>query len=193
MSSREEILKAVKENTHANNPMPNLAMENPIIFDNKVERFIEINKIVGGTTHVLQEGESIDDVIKKNFPDAKRIGSNLPFVKCATFNPDDLAKSQELDGTDLGIVQGKVGVAENAAIWIPQEIKHKALFFISEGLVILLEKKNLLNNMHEAYKWLDDKKYEFGVFMSGPSKTADIEQALVFGAHGPRQVLVILM
>lgn len=193
MSSREEILNRIKQNTKANNPMPSLVMESPLTFNDKVQKFIEVNKMVGGMTHVLTDGESIDDVIQKTFPDAKRIGSNLPNINCATFNPDDLAKSQDLDGTDLGIVKGKIGVVENATIWISQEVKHKSLFFISEALVVLLEKEKLVNNMHEAYKWLDGKEYEFGVFMSGPSKTADIEQALVFGAHGPRQVLVILI
>lgn len=192
MSSREEILKKVRENTKADEKMPSLVIETPITYEDKIGKFTEIMKAAGGMTYVLKDGESIDDVIMKQFSDAKRIGSNLPYIKCATFNPDDLKESPELDGTDLGIVEGKIGIAENAAVWIPQEVKHKALFFISESLVIVLDKKNLMNNMHEAYKWLDGKEYEFGVFMSGPSKTADIEQALVFGAHGPRQVLVIL-
>lgn len=193
MSSREDILKNIKRNTKAHDEMPSLVMDNPITFEDKLNKFIEVNKVVGGMSHLLKETETIDEVIRNYFPDAKKIGSNLAEVGCATFNPDDLETAQELDGTDLGIVMGEVGVAENATIWIPQRVKHKALFFISEGLVILLKKENLINNMHEAYKWIDDKTYDFGVFMSGPSKTADIEQALVFGAHGPRKVLVILI
>lgn len=193
MSSRDEILKRIKENTKANEPMPNLEMENPIHYEDKIAQFINVHKAAGGMTHVLQEGESIDEVIKKEFPEAKTIASNLPMIKCATFNPDDIEIAQDLNGTDLGIVMGKIGVAENAAVWLPQEVKHRILYFISEALVILLDRNNLKNNMHEAYHWLNGKEYGYGVFMSGPSKTADIEQALVFGAHGPRKVLVILM
>ena len=97
-----------------------------------------------------------------------------------------------MDGTDLAIVSGKIGVAENGAVWIEQDVKSRAVYFIAEKLVILLDKENIVSNMHEAYDKIDTGEYGFGVFISGPSKTADIEQALVMGAHGARDVMVIL-
>ena len=59
-------------------------------------------------------------------------------------------------------------------------------------LVILLDKGRIVNNMHEAYKRIHTGEYGFGTYISGPSKTADIEQALVMGAHGARDVMVII-
>ena len=85
-----------------------------------------------------------------------------------------------------------MGVAENGCIWIPQATKEKAAYFICEYLVIVMSRKNIVNNMHEAYKKIEFNDYGFGSFISGPSKTADIEQALVMGAQSARGVTVIL-
>ena len=109
-------------------------------------------------------------------------------------NPDTVAEANDLNGTDVAIVRGTVGVAENGCIWIPQTMKEKALLFISEYLVIVLDKKNVVNNMHGAYASIEmDPRYNFGTFISGPSKTADIEQALVIGAQAARGVTVVLV
>lgn len=113
----------------------------------------------------------------------------------------EVAEGRDLNGTDVGIIRGKFGVAENGCIWIPQQMKEKAVCFISENLVILLPKSQIVNNMHEAYARLskggDDTAqfddYGYGTFISGPSKTADIAQVLVMGAQAARSVTVLLL
>ena len=93
----------------------------------------------------------------------------------------------------MGVVKGVFGVAENACVWIPQTMVEKAVCFISENLVILLDKKQIVNNMHEAYKRIEFNDYGYGSFISGPSKTADIAQVLVMGAQAARSATVLLI
>lgn len=121
------------------------------------------------------------------YPDAKEIASNLPEITIATRNPDTVGRARDLNGTDVGVIRGKFGVAENGCVWIPQQMKEKAVCFISENLIILLPKSQIVNNMHEAYKRIEfDKTYDgYGTFISGPSKTADIAQVLVMGLRLP--------
>lgn len=138
--------------------------------------------------------ERIASIVRRTYPEARRIASNLPeAASCATFNPDELEDPRDLAGTDVAIVRGAFGVVENGAVWIPRAFRHKAMLFIPEALVILLDRKQIVCNMHEAYAREDFDTYDFGSFIAGPSKTADIEQALVIGAHGPRDVSVILL
>lgn len=194
MSSKEEILAKIRR--HANEQVryekPVLEYMKRITYTDKLEQFCAISRAVGGAAVVLGQGEDVNAVIRRTYPDAVRIASVLPEISCATFNPDMLDDPRELDGTDIAVVKGEIGVAENGAIWIPQEVKHKALYFISETLVILLDRNRIVDTMYDAYRELDVQQYGFGTFISGPSKTADIEQALVMGAHGARDVLVIL-
>lgn len=191
MSSKESILSRIRSHTGTRYEQPEIILD-AIHYEDKTGQFSESLKAAGGEAVVLQAGEDINELIRKHFPDAKRIASNLSEITCATFDPDSVSDPRELNNTDLAIVEGCFGVAENGAVWITQQVKHKALYFISTGLVILINKEDLVNNMHEAYKRVEGTDYKYGFFVSGPSKTADIEQALVFGAHGPMNVLVVL-
>ncbi len=144
----------------------------------------------------MHDGDDLNDLIRRAYPDAKVIASNLPGVK-ADLNPDTVAEAQELERVDVGVIEGCIGVAENACIWIPQTMKERAVCFASEQLVIVLHRDQIVHNMHEAYQLIADSKdyfreYKFGTFISGPSKTADIESALVYGAQAARGVTVVL-
>lgn len=192
MSSKDIILENLKKNAGQKYDMPDLDNFQAIQYDDLITQFVEISKAVGGNAVVLKEGDDINEVIKSLYPDAKTVASNLKDINFATINPDEVEKPHDLNGTDLGIVEGAFGVCENGCVWIPQTVKEKVIYFISEQLVIVIDKQNLVNNMYEAYQRIQFNDKGFGLFISGPSKTADIEQSLVVGAHGPKGSTVIL-
>jgi L-lactate dehydrogenase complex protein LldG len=101
-----------------------------------------------------------------------------------------------MDGLSLAEVEvleidGEFGVAENGAIWLTEEaMPHRVAPFICQHLVINVSK--IVPNMHAAYEELKKPSSSFGLFLAGPSKTADIEQSLVIGAHGARSLTVVI-
>jgi L-lactate dehydrogenase complex protein LldG len=100
--------------------------------------------------------------------------------------------NEELEKTKTVIVGGQFGVAENGAIWLDESnFINRLLPFVAEQLVIVLSKENIVGNMHGAYQQVNMDHTGFGVFISGPSKTADIEQSLVYGAHGAKMATII--
>ena len=195
MSNKDDILKKYRANVREKFDMPDLSDIKGITYPDPLVQFIKMTESVGGHVIEVKEGQDVNQLVKDLYPEAKEIASNLPEITIATRNPDTVGRARDLNGTDVGIIRGQFGVAENACVWIPQTMKEKAVCFISENLVILLPKSQIVNNMHEAYKRIEfDKEYDgYGTFISGPSKTADIAQVLVMGAQAARSATVLLL
>ena len=203
MASKEDILKKYRANVRERFDMPDLSDIRAITYPDPLLQFMNMTKSVGGNAIEVEKGRDINELIRELYPDAKEIASNLPEITIATRNPDEVGRARDLNGTDVGVIRGCFGVAENGCVWIPQQMKEKAVCFISENLVILLDKSQIVNNMHEAYRRLTERdpksgldmfdQYGYGTFISGPSKTADIAQVLVMGAQAARSATVLLL
>lgn len=201
---KEDLLNKLRKNTHVQYDMPEFKLQG-VKYEDTLKQFIAMTETVGGHVIEAQPGDDLNVLIHRAYPEARVFSTHLAGVeqeklqtavgeKVELRNPDTVAEANDLNGTDVGIVKGEVGVAENGCIWIPQTMKEKAVLFISEYLVILLDKQQVVDNMHDAYARIEmDPRFNFGTFISGPSKTADIEQALVMGAQAARGVTVILM
>ncbi|WP_194972360.1 LutC/YkgG family protein [Aquiflexum lacus] len=185
MSSRDSILSKIKAIPSEQKTLPEIP-DFELIGDLK-ELFIQ--SISGN------KGEVVDQAQLKDFLEINRftkiIDLSNSFQDLRTLQlPED---SHDLADIEVAIIQGQFGVAENGAIWLTDEnMGLRALPFITEHLVIVLDEKSLVDNMHTAYKKIGDQHSGFGLFIAGPSKTADIEQSLVIGAHGAKSLRVVL-
>lgn len=191
---RERILNAIKKNK------PELIALPEIDFDffsediNVVERFISNLQMVGGRVVQLNNLEDLDAEIKKVYPSAKNIVSWVNESQLTTISISKETSPHSLETIDLAIINAQFGVAENGAVWISEnDFIVRILPFITNDLVLILSKKDICLHMHEAYDRISNRDRNFGLFLSGPSKTADIEQCLVIGAQGAVSVTVFLI
>ena len=100
----------------------------------------------------------------------------------------------ELEKVERAYIKGTVAVAENGAVWVYEsQMKNRLLPFICQHLVLVVDRKDIVATMHDAYDKIKAGAEGFGVFIAGPSKTADIEQSLVIGAHGARSAKVYII
>lgn len=189
--NKEELLGKLRRNTMHQFDMPEVSIDG-IKYENTIEQFIETSHKVGSEVIEAKAGEDLNELIRKAYPEAQVLASNVKGIK-VDLNPDMVSEAQDLNGTDVGIVEGDIAVAENGCVWVPQTMKERVVCFVSENLVILVHRDKIVNNMHEAYRRIHMTEYGYGCFISGPSKTADIEQALVMGAQAARGVTVIIV
>lgn len=194
-SSRDVILKAVRSRPVPAAPLPG-RFSAGIRYDDPLQQFAGALAAVGGS--LIQTTELADAqgqlLATPAWSGAKKICSLVPGLGTSNVALDSIDDPHRLEDVDVAVLRGEFAVAENAAVWFPgQDLgRLRALPFITQHLVLVVPAHQIVHTMHEAYDRLRFDAAEFGVFISGPSKTADIEQSLVIGAHGPRSLTVLL-
>ena len=195
--SREAVLTALRKNLPESAPLPNPAdyAEEWIRFDDPVEQFRTTLEAVGGDLLVVGSREEADAAIREipAFVEGEVRVSRVDDVGDTTFDYDALTDPHELAHVELAVMPAHFAVAENAACWVTCEtLCDRVVHFLTQHLALVVDGP-LLHNMHEAYDRIDPRQSRFSAFISGPSKTADIEQSLVIGAHGSRSLTVVLV
>ena len=193
MSAREQILQKIKQNQATKTDLPDLTtlIENQ---ENLASKFKEMLESIGGHTMSVNSMAEIKEILLKEYPNAQRvIKHQVPEIDLGEQNWQN-SDPHSLQNVDLTILKGHFGIAENGSIWLTEsQMGQRVAPFITQYLVVVLDTKNLVATMHHAYQKIKNEDYGYGIFLAGPSKTADIEQSLVLGAHGARGLLVFLV
>ena len=185
--SKADILTSIRRNKPSSTPLPEIpdfeAVGSPL------ENFIQNHQAISEIGDIPQD---LAAWVKKKHPDNPVIVSVVKEID-GTMELNESQTPADFAGVDLTFLYGQLGVGENGAIWVDESnFPYRILPFITQHLVIILDAEKIVTNMHQAYNTIQIDQTGFGVFIAGPSKTADIEQSLVIGAHGPRSLTVFL-
>jgi L-lactate dehydrogenase complex protein LldG len=194
MSSRNKILTAVAENQPSAAPLPEFEfLDAECIYSS--ETFINVLTGIGGNVIPVESMEEIQNYILQNFSQGSRTVTNIPSLEnVAELMRRTSISPHALSDVDYAIIDTRLAVAENGAVWVTEKgLSDRVLPFICQHLAVVLNAGDIVSNMHAAYEVINADDYGYGTFIAGPSKTADIEQSLVLGAHGPKSMTVFLM
>ncbi|MEO5888977.1 MAG: LUD domain-containing protein [Ferruginibacter sp.] len=195
MSSRDKILQAISVNKPGFIEPPVMHIERSLVEpDAAIQQFITTLESIGGKVLLVQGIDSIREGLEGSRKSSEYIVNTIPELGEVNNEISSVMLAGSLEPVFKTYIEATLGVAENGAVWLYEsQIKNRLLPFICQHLVICLDVKKVVPTMHEAYQQIDVAREGYGVFLAGPSKTADIEQSLVIGAHGARSLLVYLI
>lgn len=193
MSAREKMLNAIRSNQPSLVPLPKINLNTVIHFEDTYLQFKTVLQNIGGVAKMVNSLKEIKKEIEID-----KLNNLFLIDLLSTISDEDRQKitmpANELEKLEKVYIKASLAVAENGAVWITEsQMQNRLLPFISQQLILVIDKDDIVDTMHDAYNKIDTTKGEFGVFIAGPSKTADIEQSLVIGAHGARTTTVYVI
>ena len=195
MSDRETILRRVRSQPQVAHALPDLNQA-WIEYPDAVAQFQASLTSVGGIAHVVDNAEQLNQMLAEDvaYTSAAKIYSQVPAIVASNVDLQQMQRPHDAEDVDFALFLGQFAVAENGAVWLEtSSMKHRSILFIAQHVSLVVPADQVVHNMHQAYARISFAQPGFGIFVSGPSKTADIEQSLVIGAHGPRSLRVFLI
>ncbi|MBC7889467.1 MAG: LUD domain-containing protein [Ferruginibacter sp.] len=195
MSSREKILQAISANKPAFMESPEMNIKGDGMDPAAtLQQFIKTLEGIGGKALLVSDIDIIRNELKQSRDSSNYIVNTIALLGEVNNEINPALDANSLEPVYKTYIEATIGVAENGSVWLYEsQMKNRLLPYICQHLIICLDAKRIVPTMHEAYQQIDVAKEGYGVFLAGPSKTADIEQSLVIGAHGARSLMVYLI
>jgi L-lactate dehydrogenase complex protein LldG len=124
--------------------------------------------------------------------------SVLKLTRFDVLNVDGGYDKNALEACEAGVTECECLVAQTGSVCVTTRSSGgRALSVLPPHHIVLASRSQLLPDLTAAYELLAQKYAEnypsFISFITGPSRTGDIERILVLGAHGPKKLTVLLV
>ena len=176
------------KNIIQNNTQIKNSQEQAPALQNKVEQFT--NELTALSGHVTLTKSPTQSVIE--FLNAR--GINKIHLEPNTLN-ESLLREANIEFTHtpddkilVGVTNAVCGLADTGSVLEADGALHASL--LPEIHIAVLKSSNILPSLSDAMKFVKDKSA--AVFITGPSRTADIEMTLTIGVHGPKEIHVFV-
>ena len=195
--SRDEVLRSLRAANVEPLPLPERGISGVRFPDVEAQFAKSVSEVGGRCVFVYGRAEdtNIESVLLQipQYASAKYVVSLVPGLEKSNVDRAYLRTPRDTWHIDFCVLPGVLGVAENGAVWVVEgAYAHRGTWFLAEHMALVVPARSIVHNMHEAYERIHVGGPGFATFISGPSKTADIEQSLVIGAQGPRSCTVIV-
>ena len=196
MGTREDILDRVRRNQPP-------AVSRPEVPDfcragqaetgqaDFIKTFTQGLQLMAGTL-IESPPKDFQAFLREQFRNAKNICSAVPEYKGDT-RPEDYSNWSDAARIDVSVVRSPLGIAETGSVLLSEEDLHvNTIGFLAHDLVVLLDPKRIVENVHVAYRHPAFRERAYAVLMTGPSGSADIGGKEVHPAQGVMTLTVIL-
>ena len=134
---------------------------------------------------------------------ATSLGDDAPVVSPAAY--EQLQRGQLPDHSDplrsvadrpVGIAVAQLAIAETGSVLLiePSPIE-RAVSLLTRHLIVAVQETDILDELAEGFAWLaqQPRAAAYATFVTGPSRTADIERSLTIGVQGPSRLTVVVL
>jgi L-lactate dehydrogenase complex protein LldG len=138
-------------------------------------------------------------LVAEGTPHGERALDDLPLqgIECAIYDMAIEAwKTEMFTATPASLTGARAAIAETGTLILwPDALEPRLMSLVPPLHIVLLDATKIYNTFFEAMTaegWNDGLPTN-SLLISGPSKTADIQQTLAYGAHGPKELVVLML
>ena len=174
----------------------------PVVDGHLIEHFVDKHKAVHGTVRVVKSHAEVPAAVTEfielhNLPYYFVIGQT-DFLNRFDWPMEWKVNSRPACKTDkLSVTDALCAIAESGTIVSTSSPGTSSThFYLPENNVVIFDKDQIVRHLDDALKLsssnirIDSRAVHF---ITGPSKTADVEQTIQYGAHGPRRLHAIII
>ncbi len=206
-TTKEKILKKVRNALISNpeNPFKDVDFSSPVykkLKEEPVFQFVQELKNAGGTFVYCENEDAIAENLRILMDQKKwKSVSVLDDQLLAYFSKHGIAVNSGTDSSDdqlPGVTQCEYLVARFGSVMVSSALRSgRQLMVYPETHIVIASTSQVVSELKEALHGVrvkyDGKLPSQITFITGPSRTADIEKTLVMGAHGPRELFVFIV